>query len=506
MQSAELEAIRRDLSAIVGARQVSDRPSVRALYSRDCWPRTLLWEREGELRYQPDLVVWPSTTDDVAAIVRYARQRHIPLTPYGAGSSVVAGAIPLRAGITLDLKRMHRLLSVNLPERSAAAQAGIMGQRLEDLLQLQGATMGHFPSSIYCSTLGGWIAARGAGQFSTYYGKIEDMILGMTAVAGTGDILRVGPERVPGPDLLQILTGSEGTLAVITDAIFAIRPKTSVRAMRGYRLKTVAQALDVMRLIMRAGLRPHLLRLYDPLDSRLVGNHDGTAHKSPLPVPLQAALKALQSESLGFVLSAPGVLNSAVDMIPPRCLLVVSYEDESQPLVESELRATSDIVRDVGGADLGEGPGARWYRRRHAVSYRQSGIFSSRGWADTMEVCATWDKVEAVYDAVRKALWHDAFVMCHFSHAYLEGCSLYFTFVGSALTAKKGEEIYDRTWRDGMRAAMSAGATLSHHHGVGASKARLLPDELGDAGMRLLRALKVAFDPDSILNPGKLAI
>jgi alkyldihydroxyacetonephosphate synthase len=506
VQASETEAIRRDLTAIVGARQVSDLPSIRGLYSRDCWPRTLLWERDGELRYQPDVVVWPASTDDVAAIVRYARQRHIPLTPFGAGSSVVAGAIPLRAGITVDLKRMRRLLSVDLEERSASAQAGIMGQRLEDALEQRGATMGHFPSSIYCSTLGGWIAARGAGQFSSHYGKIEDMVLGLTAVAGTGEVLRAGPERVPGPDLIQLLTGSEGTLAIVTEATFTIHPRPTARALRGYRLKSVAAGIEVMRLIFRAGLRPHLLRLYDPLDSRMVGDHEAKGSSESVPSPLKAAFASIRSRSLGYALSAPRVLNGAIDMLPPRCLLVVSYEGESQAQAEVDLQATSNLVRDAGGTEAGEGPAKRWYRRRHAASYRQSGIFAARAWVDTMEVCATWDKVEAVYNGVRRALRSDAFVMCHFSHAYLEGSALYFTFVGPALSVKAGEEHYERTWRTAMEAALEAGATLSHHHGVGSAKARYLPDELGDAGMRLLRSLKAAFDPDAILNPGKLAM
>ncbi len=503
MQAAELEAIRRDLAAIVGSRQVSDTPAVRALYSRDCWPRTLLWERDGELRYQPDLVAWPASVDDVVRIVKYARSHHIPVTPFGAGSSVVAGAIPLRAGISLDMKRMRRLTHVDLPGRRATAQVGIMGQRLEDDLQYRGATMGHFPSSIYCSTLGGWIAARGAGQFSSHYGKIEDMVLGLTAVAGTGDIVRTGPERVPGPDLIQLITGSEGALAVITDATVAIHPKPAAKAVRGFRLKSVQAGIDVMRRIFRAGLRPHVLRLYDPLDTAIVGAGDGKASHS-MPTPVRSVVASLRSRSLGYVLSAPYTMNRAVEMLPPRCLLVVSYEDDTQAHAEEQLRETTDLVRDAGGADLGEGPARRWYRRRHATSYKQSGVFIGRGWSDTMEVCATWDKVHGVYEAVRKAVSHDAFILCHFSHSYLEGCSLYFTFIGAALDVKRGEENYERTWRLAMQGALAAGATLSHHHGVGSAKARFLPDELGDAGMRLLRSLKGAFDPDGILNPGKL--
>jgi alkyldihydroxyacetonephosphate synthase len=387
--------------------------------------------------------------------------------------------------------------------RRATAQAGIMGQRLEDELESRGATMGHFPSSIYCSTLGGWIAARGAGQFSSYYGKIEDMVLGLTAVAGTGEILRAGPERAPGPDLVQLLTGSEGTLAVVTEATFAVHPKPSAKAMRGFRVRSLDAGLSSMRELFRAGLRPHLLRLYDPVDTLLVG--DGEGHEAAqVPTSLQALLQAAKTKSTGYLLSAPGMINRAVELLPPRCLLVVSYEGDHLSEVEDAIAMTVDIVRDQGGTDLGEAPAKRWYRRRHAASYKQSAIFAGGAWVDTMEVATTWDRVAAVHHAVRRAVWREALVLCHFSHAYLEGSSLYFTFVAPATTAEKGEEGYERVWRAAMRAALDAGATLSHHHGVGAAKARFLPDELGDSGMRLLRSLKNAFDPDGILNPGKL--
>lgn len=507
MRSAELEGIRRDIAQLVGPRHVSVHGNVRAIYGRDCWPRSLLWVRRGELRYKPDVVVWPGSTDEVARVVRYARENHLPITPYGAGSSVVAGAVPLRAGITLDTKRMRRLVSVDVGERRAVAQTGINGQRLEDGLQLAGATLGHFPSSIYCSTLGGWIAARGAGQFSSYYGKIEDMVLGLTAVAGTGEVLKVGPERVPGPDLLQLLVGSEGTLGVITDSTLRIHPKPTAKAVRGLHLRSVAAGVETMRQIFRAGLRPHLLRLYDPLDTVFAGGGSGDSHDSSskeAPGRLQALAHALRTRSLGYALSSPQLINRMIDLVPPRCLMVLSFEGEHQSKVEEELRAAMDIAREQGGSDLGEGPALRWYRKRHSTSYKQSGVFAGRAWADTMEVCATWDKVVRIFEAVRQAARHEAVVLCHWSHAYLEGCSLYFTFVGPAVTSERGEAGYERTWALAQRAALDAGATLSHHHGVGAARVRYLPDELGDSGMRLLRALKSSFDPDGILNPGKL--
>lgn len=503
MRAAELEALRRDLEAIVGMRHVTNGDAVRSAYGRDLWPKAQLWQRQGEVRFPPDAVVWPGTTDEVARIVRYARERHVPITPFGAGSSVVAGAMALRAGITMDFKRLRRVLAVDLGARRVTAQAGIIGQRLEETLEQQGATLGHFPSSITCSTLGGWIAARSAGQMSSHYGKIEDMLLGLTAVAGTGDILKVGPERAPGADLVQLLCGSEGALAIVTDATLSIHVKPAARAMRAFRMRSIGAGLEAMRLVFRAGLRPQVLRLYDPLDSMFAGR-SGERGSDEVPGPLRAAFGAVRRRSLGYALSAPGLLNRAVDLVPPRTLLIVSFESEHLATCEDELAAATDLAREQGGTDLGDAPVRRWYKRRNAAGFKQSAVFAGHGWVDTMEVAATWDRVPRVFEAVRHAAWSEAFVLCHFSHAYLEGCSLYFTLLGPATTVPKGEESYDRAVRAAMRAALDAGATLSHHHGIGAAKARLLPDELGDAGMRLVRALKGTFDPDGILNPGKL--
>lgn len=503
MQPGENEAIRRDLAKLVGERHVTTSPSTVSLYGRDCWPRGLLSERRPERPFHPDLVCWPGSTDEVARVVRYARQHHLPLTPFGAGSSVVGGAVPLRAGITLDLKRMRRVLSIDLPGRRAHVQAGMLGARLEAALGEAGATAGHFPGSLTTSTVGGWIATRSVGQLSSYYGKIEDLVLGVTAVAGTGDVLRAGPERAPGPDLVQLLTGSEGSLGVITEAVLAIHPKPTVRAMRAFRLRNLDAGLAAMRLILRAGLRPHVIRLYDPLDS-LLAVEPANRRRSEVPAPLRAAISALRARSLGYVLAVPSVFNRAAELVTPRCLLIVSFEGDHLVRLEEQLRACLDVVRDAGGADLGDGPARRWYERRWALPFKQSAIFTGRAWTDTMDVAATWDRLPRVIEAVKRAVWKEAFVLTHLAHPYLEGGTAYFTFIGAATSVERGEASYDATWRAAQRAALDAGATLSHHQGIGALKGRSLPDELGDAGMGLLRALKHAFDPDGILNPGKL--
>lgn len=504
MRASELEGLRRDLERIVGMRHVSQADAMRRAYGRDLWPRAQLWHRAGEARFVPDAIVWPGTADEVARIVRYARERHVPITPFGAGSGTVGGAMAVRAGITLDMKRLRKVLSIEPGARRATAQAGIVGQRLEERLQAAQVTLGHFPDSIGSSTLGGWIATRSAGQFSSRFGKIEDMVLGLTAVTGTGEVLHVGPERAPGPDLLQLLCGSEGTLAILTDATLAIHPRPAARALRAFRFKSLTTGLEGMRAILRAGLRPQLLRLVDPFDS-LRGTGADDARDEAATGPVSSFMATIRQRSLGVALQTPGVLNRAAEALRPQAaLLLVAFEDDQRAQCEGLLREAANLARSLGAQELGDGPVTRWYERRHSAAFRRSGIFAGHGWVDTLTFATTWGKVERLYDAVRTALRGEAFVAGQFPHAYLEGCSIEFTLFGPAPTVERGEASLDHALRAATRAAIDAGATSSHDHGIGLARARQLPDELGDTGMRMLRSLKATFDPDGILNPGKL--
>src|SRR5215510_4663272 len=217
----ELAELQRALAAIVGDARISTRASDRSVYARDMWPRLLLAVRSGApSETPPDVVVWPETEAEIRDIVRLARRMRVPLVPYGAGSGVCGGAVPIRGGISLDLKRMDRILDIDEANLTVTAQCGVNGERLERALEARGYTLGHFPSSIYCSTLGGWLAARSAGQMSTRYGKIEDLVVSVSSVTGRGDLLQAGVagRAGAGPDTIQLLVGSEGTLAVLTQA------------------------------------------------------------------------------------------------------------------------------------------------------------------------------------------------------------------------------------------------------------------------------------------------
>jgi alkyldihydroxyacetonephosphate synthase len=496
--------LRRDLAAIVGEAHVSNGEADRLAYSRDLWPKTILWAKEGLVPPPPLVVVWPGSAEEIAAVVRFAVSRKIAITPYGAGSGVCGGTVQVEPGIVLDVKRLDRVTRIDLSTREADAEAGINGEILEHHLDHAGATLGHFPSSIYCSTLGGWLAARSAGQCSSRYGKIEDLALGLTFVSGEGELVRTRANAA-GPDLAQLLIGSEGTLGVITDATLRIAPRPQARHFGGWRLPDVDAGVEAMRRIFHAGLRPAVVRLYDEFDTLIGGGgrkgaeEPGEGHAGPSKKASRFMRAALRT-----ALDHSKILNAFAAHAPGGCLLVVVGEGgEAEMAAEKE--GVDAVLREAGGASLGEAPGKRWLSRRHAVSYRQSPLIEAGGFVDTMEVALRWSAVADLYRAVRAAVAPYAFVMAHFSHAYVDGASIYFSFAG---TGKDPEDLlvrYDATWKAALDAVMKGGGTLSHHHGVGVSKAAWMPAEHG-ASMRLLRALKLSLDPHGIMNPGKLGL
>jgi alkyldihydroxyacetonephosphate synthase len=484
----------------------------RIAYARDLWPKATYWAGFGKVPRPPDVVCWPGSAQQVAAVVQFARARKLPLIPFGAGSGVCGGALALSGGITVDLKRMEKLSHVDVPGLRYTAEAGIVGEVLERRLARQGLSSGHFPSSILCSTLGGWIAARGAGQLSTKHGKIEDMVQELTAVLGTGELVTLRSRPGDSIDLMQLLIGSEGVLGLITEAKMFAVPQPKGRQFRGIRFRTLENGAEAIRRILRDGLRPAVVRLYDPFDTALVGKGGGhtehidsgpNAHRDSI-IEMQERAPWLAKLGVRATLGNPSLLNRMGDLLR-ECLLILIFEGEAD-LAEAEEEQALILCRELGGVDLGPEPARHWMEGRYNVSYKQSKMFDAGGFADTMEVAATWERVLPVYHAVREAASPLGLVMAHLSHAYLEGCSLYFTFSGTAATPESTLEKYDEIWRVALGAAMAEGATVSHHHGIGFAKADQLHRELGEGGVALLRATKRVCDPDGILNPGKLGL
>ncbi len=458
-------AVLQALSSLFGER-LSTRKTDRIAYHRDLFPGAQLTVREGDVMYWPDAIVWPETVQDVAALLRLANERRIPVLPCGAGSSVVGGVVPVRGGVICDLKRMNRVVHVDEKSLLFTAEAGIIGEDLERELNAQGYTLGHFPSSIYCSTLGGWLATRSAGQMSTRYGKIEDMIVSLEAVCPSGRVIqtKATPRSATGPDIDQLLVGSEGTLGIITRATMRMHHLPEERRFMGVVFDSVEEGLEAIRLIMRTGVRPAVVRLYDTLDT------------------------ALALSSLGLEVDGN--------------LLILGFEGRKR-LVETEMNIARRYL--TVGKDLGEEPGRWWYEHRYKVSYKQSIILSGTHMVlDTCEVGGTWSNILDVYHAVQKALDGYVTVLAHFSHAYANGINIYFSFVGDA-GEKPPVPFYEEMWKRALDAVVAAGGSISHHHGIGLLKAPWLRQELGSL-FDVFVALKKELDPNNILNPGKMGL
>ncbi len=503
---AEVLAAREALSEAVHGR-LSTEEVDRLSYARDLWPLALLWGRQGRTPPPPDAVVWPGTDEEVSAVIALARARRLAVIPYGAGSGVCGGTWALQGGLTLDLKRFDSIGEVDARARTVEVGAGVLGETLERRLNARGFTLGHFPSSISTSTVGGWLAARSAGQFSSKYGKIEDMLLSARVVLGTGEQV-VLPERpFSGPDLAPLLVGSEGTLCAFTRAKLRVFPLPGGRAFHGFSFGSVSDGLEAIRRIFRAGLRPAVVRLYDPFDTAFVGG--GGAKQSPVTPPsLRGAfgqvwaprlLRQVTRQTLGH----PAVMNQ-LQRVFRKSRLIVMFEGSERRVLEDD-RAATRLCQQLGAEDLGEAPGRAWLAKRYDVSYRMSRLIESGTFADTMEIAAPWEAVQRVYEAVHQAASRFAFVLCHFSHAYAEGCSLYFSFVGSGGSEEEMESRYHQLWGAALRAAVGAGGNVSHHHGVGVLKAEVLREALG-GGFVVLQSLKRRFDPDGVMNPGKLGL
>ncbi|MEW2354793.1 FAD-binding oxidoreductase [Spirillospora sp. NPDC029432] len=472
------------LAALAGAAggpgHVRTDPEARIRHTRGKSTPDLLRVRAGEVADAPDAVVLPGSHDEVLAVLAACAEHGVAVVPFGGGTSVVGGLAPegVDAFVTLDLRRMDALVSVDPVSRTAVLQPGLRAPDAERLLREHGFTLGHFPQSYEWATIGGFAAARSSGQASAGYGRFDDMVAGLTVATpeGTLDLGRA-PKSAAGPDLRQLVLGSEGAFGVITSVTARVRPVPEAAAYEGWRFPSFERGAAALPRLAQDGPPPVVLRLSDETET-MIGLAD--------PAAIGAA--------------PPGAAG---------CLAVLGYEGTPGE-IEARRAAAGAVLAAAGGEPLGAGPGEKWEHGRFNAPYLRDSLLDAGAFAETLETAAFWSGIPALYEAVRAALIRELsgagtppLVMCHISHVYPAGASLYFTVV-SAQGADDAVAHWARAKHAANDAIIAAGGTISHHHGVGTDHRDWYAREIGPLGMEVLRAVKARVDPRGILNPGIL--
>jgi alkyldihydroxyacetonephosphate synthase len=425
----------------------------------------MIWALDAQTPARAGAVVRPADAAQVAAVLAACNDAKVPVTPAAGRSGVCGASVPVHGGVVLDLTAMSGIVGIDRESLVLDVLPGTFGTWLEDTLREEhGVTVGHWPQSIDLSTVGGWLACRGAGQLSTRYGKIEDMVVGLDVVLADGRRITTGgvPRAAVGPDLNQLFVGSEGTLGVITGARLRLHPVPAESRTAAYAFPSFGAANDACRRIVHRGATPAVLRVYDAIESD-------------------------RSYQTG----------------PDDHLLLVLDEGDAL-IVEATMSVVAEECRDAKLADTAFVD--RWLEHRNDTSALQA-LISRDYVVDTMEISAPWARCVEIYEAATaaiRAVPGTLVASAHQSHSYPDGACLYFTFAGQPAREER-EAFYRSAWDAGTRAVLAHGGALSHHHGVGLNRSRFVHDALGPA-FDVLVATKQALDPNGILNPGKLGL
>jgi len=458
----------RDLTEILGALpagRISLGDDCIAAHSYDAWPVAVKWRQQGKQPCRPDAVARPRTTEEVAALLGACNGAGIPVTPWGLGSSVVGAPLTESGGVVVDLSEMTDTLAISEGDLVVTVQAGKRGDVLERELNARGLTLNHSPQSLDRSTVGGWVATRATGQLSSLYGGIEDQLIAIRVVLPDGRIVqtRQTPRAAIGLDTKSVFIGSEGTLGIVTEVTTRIFPLKPWRRLETVEFGDVASGLAAMRAITRAGLKPFLVRFYDVDEAR-------------------------------HAMRDPGY---------DRCVMFLGCEG-MQPLAEAEHALVTGLCVEHGGRPVGPAGAEGWMGRRYDFSAVENVLAEPGGVAETIEVSDFWSGIGGTYLALKAALAPFADeVLCHFSHVYAQGTSLYVILIGRAADAAAAEARIREIWDTAMRVCLERGAAISHHHGVGLARLGYVARDQGSA-MVVNRAVKRALDPNNIMNPGKL--
>jgi len=464
------------LGAAVGAEHVRTDHEARVRHTGGFSTPDLLKLRAGDGSDAPDAVVYPGSHDEVVAVLTACSEHNVAVVPFSGGTSVVGGLTAARDGfagvIALDPRRMDAVLGIDEVSRTAVLQPGLRGSRAEAELNEAGYTLGHFPQSYEAATIGGYAAARSAGQSSAGYGRFDEMVESLTLATPRGALtLGTAPKSGAGPDLRQLVLGSEGAFGVITSVTVKVHPKPTSRVFEGWRFPDFTAGAAAARALVQDGPLPTVLRLSDEAET-------------------------------GVNLADPAAAGSGG---AGGCLMITGYE--GSPSQTSLMQSGVSALLGAHGAEsLGEEPGEKWRTGRYRGPYLRDQLFEAGGLVETLETATFWSNIDnlkaSVTAALMDSLGANTMVLCHISHVYYAGASLYFT----VLTTADADPIaqWGRAKHAANAAIRSAGATITHHHGVGTDHRDTYAQEIGPLGVDVLRAVKASLDPRGIMNPGIL--
>jgi alkyldihydroxyacetonephosphate synthase len=463
-----------------------DDDAARVLHARGKSYPDLVRQRAGDGDGAPDAVLSPRGHDEVRAVLEACAAAGVAVVPFGGGTSVVGGLEPLRgafgAVVSLDLGALHDLETLDERSQLAVVGGGARAVELDARLAERGFVLGHYPQSYEYVSIGGCVATRSAGQASTGYGRIDDLVVGARLAAPAGDLdLRAQPASAAGPELRRLVIGSEGVLGVITRVAVRVRPIPELQRHEGWAFPSFGAGAEALRALEQGGVAPDVARLSDEVETRMgIG---------------LAGMGKVQATALHAYMRARGVATGSV--------AIVGWGG-GEDAVRARREATTEVLRKHGGVAIGQAAGAAWVRTRFRGPYLRDDLMDRGVLVDTLESATTWVQLFTLYRAVGDALRaHAPLVACHISHLYPTGASLYFTFM---TRVPRGEELarWAAIKQAASEAVVGAGGTITHHHAVGTDHAPYLRAEVGDAGLGALRALKSELDPAGIMNPGKL--
>ncbi len=464
------ETLARDLSDLVGTDAVVADADLLERFAADTYWKALAAQANGTPLGLPDAAVSPADEAGVAAVLRFANERGLPVVPRGGGSGSQGGAVPIAGGILLDLTRLDRIVEVDEESLTVTAEAGVNGEALEHALNERGLMLPHYPASVDLATVGGYVAARGSGVLSTRYGKIEDLVLSLRVALADGSVLEtVGvPRHAVGPELTQLFIGSEGTLGIVTRATLQLAPLPEKRRFEAVSFASVPEGIAAVRSCIARGLRPSVVRLYDEVATRT---------------------------SLG------PVVEQELDGV----CTVFCFEGETA-VADAEAETALGIAREHGGTILDGRLGETWWRRRYEFYKPPHHPELPAIWG-TLEAVAPYARIYDVYRAVKAAVEapyaeQGLTLKVHFSHWYPWGTMMYGRFIVPD-GGPDAIELHDRIWDDAVQAMLGAGGVMNDHHGVGLKLAPYMRAQHGPA-LDVLRRIKEVLDPNRIMNPGKL--